>query len=199
MSERAREREKERRPRRETKLCVCVREREFACLWLVWCRRVDESMNVSMSRVRASYPKPQLETITAVSVYDRCVVKQFNPERRPSHSQSRQAISTQGKGVPYSPESIQPARPSPPSRGHRYPFLGFYFAMCAFPETLKPLYPERLVQWRAAVEEDRPVPMFLGSFLAWVGICIFQGWWSCALVRSYGRPAVPAPREKKFL
>lgn len=70
--------------------------------------------------------------------------------------------------------------------------------MCAFPETLKPLYPDRLVQWRTAVEEERPVSMFLGSYLAWVGICVFQGWWSCALVRSYGRPAVPA-REKKFL
>ncbi|CAB1115304.1 unnamed protein product [Ectocarpus sp. CCAP 1310/34] len=79
-----------------------------------------------------------------------------------------------------------------------YPFLGFYFTMCTFPETLKALYPERLVQWRFAVEEDRPVPMFLGSYLAWVGICIFQGWWSCALVRSYGRPAV-ATRDKKFL
>ncbi|CAN0054274.1 unnamed protein product [Laminaria digitata] len=78
-----------------------------------------------------------------------------------------------------------------------YPFLGFYMAMCAFPETLAPFYPERLVQWRFLVEDQRTVPMFLGSFLAWVGICIFQGWWSCALVKSYSRPVIA--REKKFL
>lgn len=72
--------------------------------------------------------------------------------------------------------------------------------MCTFPETLAPLYPEGLVRWRVALEDGRPVPMLLGSYLAWVGICIFQGWWSCALVRSYGRPAVAAAtREKKFL
>lgn len=78
----------------------------------------------------------------------------------------------------------------------RYPFLGFYMAMCAFPETLSPFYPERLVEWRFVVEDQRAIPMFTGSFLAWVGICIFQGWWSCALVKSYSRPV---SREKKFL
>lgn len=96
------------------------------------------------------------------------------------------------------PSFSVPPLPTARYRCRRYPFLGFYFTMCTFPETLKSLYPERLVQWRFAVEEDRPVPMFLGSYLAWVGICIFQGWWSCALVRSYGRPAV-ATRDKKFL
>lgn len=68
-------------------------------------------------------------------------------------------------------------------------------AVCAFPETLAPLYPEALVQWRLVVEDHRPIPMFLGSFLAWVGICLFQGWWSCALVKSYSRPI----KDKKFL
>lgn len=84
--------------------------------------------------------------------------------------------------------------PSIPS--HRYPFLGFYMAMCAFPEELTPIYPEWLVQWRVSVEGDRSVAMFFGSYLAWVGICLFQGWWSCALVKSYSRPA---SRDKKFL
>lgn len=76
-----------------------------------------------------------------------------------------------------------------------YPFLGFYMAMCAFPETLSHYYPTGLIEWRLAVEDHRPVPMFVGSFIAWVGICLFQGWWSCALVRSYSRPS----KSKKFL
>lgn len=68
-------------------------------------------------------------------------------------------------------------------------------AMCAFPETLSHYYPTGLIEWRLAVEDHRPVPMFVGSFIAWVGICLFQGWWSCALVRSYSRPS----KSKKFL
>jgi TLC domain len=67
-----------------------------------------------------------------------------------------------------------------------YPFLAVYWLMCAFPGVFVPLYPAVLVRWRERVE-GHAVPMFKGSYVAWVGICLFQGWWSMALFRTYNK------------
>lgn len=68
-----------------------------------------------------------------------------------------------------------------------YPSLGVYMLMCAFP-SLIPLYPTSLVQVRSKIEGvGSESPMYMASYFAWVGICLFQFWWSNALLNTYRR------------
>ncbi|CAM9883638.1 unnamed protein product, partial [Discosporangium mesarthrocarpum] len=58
-----------------------------------------------------------------------------------------------------------------------YPFMAYCMVLSAFPH-LSDWFPKYFVEKRIALEGGSPTPMFLFSFLAWVGICLFQGWWS---------------------
>ncbi|CAM9431089.1 unnamed protein product [Chrysoparadoxa australica] len=66
-----------------------------------------------------------------------------------------------------------------------YPLLAVFLVLCTFPETMSQYYPEAAMQLRHSIEQGAPVAMYKVSFLSWVGICIFQGWWSMGLYRSY--------------
>ncbi|KAG5185599.1 hypothetical protein JKP88DRAFT_311611 [Tribonema minus] len=65
-----------------------------------------------------------------------------------------------------------------------YPFLAFFWGLCAFPG-LADVYPAAIVRWRLRIEVDL-VRLYPASYAAWVGICVFQLWWSAQLFRNYG-------------
>mmetsp|Transcript_25434 Transcript_25434/g.33001 ORF Transcript_25434/g.33001 Transcript_25434/m.33001 type:complete len:252 (-) Transcript_25434:200-955(-) len=68
-----------------------------------------------------------------------------------------------------------------------YPFFTVYLLLCAFPEKLAPLYPQSFVQVRLELEQQQPETFALPSMAMWIGICIFQLWWSKPLVGSWFR------------
>lgn len=83
-----------------------------------------------------------------------------------------------------------------------YPFLAYLMLLSAFPN-LEEHFPLRVADWHRTVEGDTPQSMFLISYIAWLGICIFQGWWSMALFKTYSRriqsPQTNSAKQDKYL
>ncbi|CAM9310325.1 unnamed protein product [Heterosigma akashiwo] len=82
-----------------------------------------------------------------------------------------------------------------------YPVFSVYLALCAFPNSLSKVYPEWIVAKRIEIEQNSPVEFMKASMVMWVGICLFQMWWSIPLIKTWFRQISGAqvPKANKFL